>query len=89
MSAEHPCYPPPGGISAKKIQAAADPAQMEQELIRDYREKFANPYRSAELGYIDAVIDPEETRSKLIVALESLKNKTDTNPWRKHGNIPL
>ncbi len=78
-----------GIISAKKIQAAADPAQMEEELIREYREKFANPYRSAELGYIDAVIDPEETRSKLIVALESLKNKTDTNPWRKHGNIPL
>ncbi len=78
-----------GIIFAKRLQGAENPGQLEEELIKDYREKFANPYRSAELGYIDGVIDPQETRPKIISALESLKNKADTNPWRKHGNIPL
>jgi len=78
-----------GIIFGKKLQAAENPAKMEAELVQDYREKFANPYRCAELGYIDAVIDPQETRQKIVVALEMLKNKQDTNPWRKHGNIPL
>ena len=78
-----------GIIFGKKLQSAENPAQLEEELVRDYREKFANPYRCAELGYIEGVIDPQETRSKIIVALEMLKNKQDTNPWRKHGNIPL
>jgi propionyl-CoA carboxylase beta chain len=78
-----------GIIFGKKLQAAENPAKLEAELVQDYREKFANPYRCAELGYIDAVIDPQETRQKIVVALEMLKNKQDTNPWRKHGNIPL
>jgi len=78
-----------GIIFGKKLQSAENPAKLEEELVQDYREKFANPYRCAELGYIEAVIDPQETRSKIIVALEMLKNKQDTNPWRKHGNIPL
>jgi propionyl-CoA carboxylase beta chain len=78
-----------GIIFGKKLQSAENPAQLEKELVQDYRDKFANPYRCAELGYIEGVIDPQETRSKIIVALEMLKNKQDTNPWRKHGNIPL
>jgi len=78
-----------GIIFGKKLQSAENPAQLEEDLVKDYREKFANPYRCAELGYIDGVIDPQETRCKIIIALEMLQNKTDTNPWRKHGNIPL
>ncbi len=78
-----------GIIFGKKLQSAENAAQMEEELVKDYREKFANPYRCAEMGYIEAVIDPQETRSKITAALEMLKNKQDTNPWRKHGNIPL
>jgi propionyl-CoA carboxylase beta chain len=58
-------------------------------LIAEYREKFSNPYRAAELGYIDDVIDPADTRPKIIQALRMLKTKRDTNPPKKHGNIPL
>jgi propionyl-CoA carboxylase beta subunit len=76
-------------ISRQQIKGAADPQAERQRLIEDYREKFSNPYRSAELGYIDEVIDPAETRIKLIQALRMLKNKRDTNPPKKHGNIPL
>ena len=60
-----------------------------ERLVTDYQEKFASPYKAAELGYVDEIILPEETRPKIIQALEALKNKVDTNPWRKHGNIPL
>jgi len=76
-------------ISRGQIQAAADPQAERRRLISAYREKFYNPYRAAELGYIDEVIDPAETRPKLIQALRMLKNKRDTNPPKKHGNIPL
>ena len=55
----------------------------------NYRETFANPFKAAESGYIDAVIYPEDTRPTLIRALEMLKNKQDHNPPKKHGNIPL
>jgi propionyl-CoA carboxylase beta chain len=78
-----------GIIFGKKLQAAENPAQLEEEMVRDYREKFANPYRCAEEGFIEAVIDPKETRGKIVAALEMLKNKQDNNPWKKHGNIPL
>ena len=57
--------------------------------IAEYREKFANPYVAAEWGYIDDVIEPKETRPRLINALEMLQNKRDSNPPKKHGNIPL
>ena len=60
-----------------------------QELLKDYELKFANPYVAAEHGFIDEVIEPAATRPKLIRALTLLKNKRDTNPPRKHGNIPL
>jgi propionyl-CoA carboxylase beta chain len=62
---------------------------LRHEKIEDFRERFANPYVAAEHGYIDAVIEPAHTRAKLIAALRSLENKRDTNPRRKHGNIPL
>jgi propionyl-CoA carboxylase beta chain len=58
-------------------------------LIAEYNTKFANPYIAASRGYIDEVIEPAYTRIKLINALEMLKNKRDTNPPKKHGNIPL
>ena len=73
----------------REIDEADDPAAMRQQLIDEYREKFANPYVAAARGYIDDVIMPSETRPKLIVALEMLKNKRDTMPPKKHGNIPL
>ncbi len=72
-----------------EIDKAPDPEQRRKELIAEYTEKFANPYIAAERGYIDEVIEPRKTRAKLITALEMLKNKRDTNPPKKHGNIPL
>jgi propionyl-CoA carboxylase beta chain len=72
-----------------EIEAAKDPAARRQELIAYYQEKFANPYEAAARGYIDEIIEPRDTRPKLIRALEMLKNKRDTNPPKKHGNIPL
>ncbi|MBF0232982.1 MAG: methylmalonyl-CoA carboxyltransferase [Desulfamplus sp.] len=76
-------------IFRNDIKKAEDPAEERKKLIADYREKFANPYKAAELGYIDAVIDPAQTRPQLIEALRMLKTKRDTNPPKKHGNIPL
>jgi len=60
-----------------------------QKKIEEFRERFANPYVAAERGYVDAVIQPRETRKKLIQALEMLETKRDKNPPKKHGNIPL
>jgi propionyl-CoA carboxylase beta chain len=76
-------------IFRDEINAAGDPVAERDRLSADYREKFANPYKAAELGYVDEVIRPEETRPKIIQSLEMLKNKRDTNPPKKHGNIPL
>lgn len=72
-----------------EIERADDPEQRRKELAAEYTEKFANPYVSASRGYIDEIIEPRHTRQKLITALEMLKNKRDTNPPKKHGNIPL
>jgi propionyl-CoA carboxylase beta chain len=63
--------------------------KLRREKIEDFRERFANPYVAAERGYIDAVIEPAQTRAKIVTALRSLENKRDTNPKKKHGNIPL
>ena len=60
-----------------------------KELVSDYTERFANPYIAAERGYIDDVIEPHETRPKVIRALRMLETKVDTMPRKKHGNIPL
>jgi acetyl-CoA carboxylase carboxyltransferase component len=76
-------------IFRKDIQAAADPASMATEKENDYREMFANPYTAAERGYVDDVIEPAETRFRLIRAFEMLATKKDRNPPKKHGNIPL
>lgn len=76
-------------IFRKEIAEAEDPAAKLQEKIDEYTEKFANPYRAAHRGYIDAVIMPSDTRKKLIAAFKMLENKVDTLPRKKHGNIPL
>jgi propionyl-CoA carboxylase beta chain len=76
-------------IRRGEIEAAEDPPAERQRLIADYQEKFSNPYRAAELGYIDEVIDPADTRPKIIQALKMLKTKRETNPAKKHANIPL
>ena len=73
----------------KEIEKSQAPAEKRKELQDDYREKFANPYRAAELGYVDEVIDPAMTRLRLIRSFEMLANKRQSNPPRKHSNIPL
>jgi propionyl-CoA carboxylase beta chain len=83
---------PDGAVSVvmrKELEKAEDPAARKTELVNDYREKFANPYVAAQRGYVDDVIEPHETRARLINALEMLQNKRDSNPAKKHGNIPL
>ena len=83
---------PDGAVSIvfrDELKASKSPEATRMELEDEYREKFANPYKAAELGYIDAVIKPEETRPRIINALEMLQNKRDTTPPKKHGNIPL
>ena len=76
-------------IFKKEIEAATDREKALAEREKEYREKFANPYLAASRGYIDAVIEPNETRPRLIRALSVLENKVDANPRKKHGNIPL
>ena len=71
------------------IANSENPEETRQRLIDEYRDKFANPYVAASRGYIDDVIDPRQTRPKLIKALEMLRNKVDSLPAKKHGNIPL
>jgi propionyl-CoA carboxylase beta chain len=83
---------PEGAVSIvfrNDLALAEDVAAVRERLVRQYRETFANPYKACELGYIDEVIFPEETRIKIIRGLELLKNKRQENPPRKHGNIPL
>ena len=76
-------------ISRSEIEKAADPVEERKRRIAEYREKFASPYQAAELGYIDGVIDPADTRFEIIKALRMLKTKRDSMPPKKHGNIPL
>lgn len=76
-------------IFRRQLMEAADPDAEKARLVAEYRAKFANPYVAASRGYIDDVIEPRETRPRLINALEMLQNKRDTNPPKKHGNIPL
>jgi propionyl-CoA carboxylase beta chain len=73
----------------KEIDESDDPQAVTALREREYREQFAHPYIAAAYGYIDDVIDPRETRARLILALDGLRNKKDRNPARKHGNIPL
>jgi acetyl-CoA carboxylase carboxyltransferase component len=83
---------PEGAVNVvfrKEVAEADDPDAKRQELVEEYREEFANPYVAAARGYIDDVIEPAETRLRIIEALKMLQNKRDTNPPKKHGNIPL
>ena len=73
----------------QQINQASDIAAARTEKIKEYQDKFASPYIAAEYGYIDEVIEPALTRQKLIRGLKLLENKRDTNPPKKHGNIPL
>jgi len=83
---------PEGAVSIvfrKEIAAAEDPEAERERLVEEYREQFANPYVAASRGYVDDVIEPRETRPRIIEALRMLANKRDANPPKKHGNIPL
>ncbi|NDJ54967.1 MAG: acyl-CoA carboxylase subunit beta [Chloroflexi bacterium] len=83
---------PDGAVSIifrQELAEAEDPVARKAELVAEYRERFANPYVAASRGYIDDIIEPRETRPRLINALEVLRNKRDNNPPKKHGNIPL
>jgi propionyl-CoA carboxylase beta chain len=73
----------------REIEAAADPGALLEERTEEFRRKFANPYVAAERGYLDAVVDPADTRALLVGGLRALGGKRDANPPRKHGNIPL
>ncbi len=76
-------------LNRDEIRAAENPDARRRELVDEYKERFANPYAAAARGFLDDVIDPAETRIKIIRALEMLQNKVDSNPPKKHGNIPL
>jgi acetyl-CoA carboxylase carboxyltransferase component len=76
-------------IFRRELAEAEDPVARKAELVADYRERFANPYTAARKGFIDDVIEPSQTRPRLINALEMLQNKRDHNPPKKHGNMPL
>jgi acetyl-CoA carboxylase carboxyltransferase component len=76
-------------VYRRELQQAADPVARRAELVAEYTEKYSNPYAAAERGYVDDVIDPAETRVKLIAGLEMLKSKREELPRRKHGNMPL
>jgi acetyl-CoA carboxylase carboxyltransferase component len=76
-------------IFRREIAQAEDPDALRRQLVSEYREKFANPYVAASRGYVDAVIEPRETRPRLINGLQMLRDKRDHNPVKKHGNMPL
>ena len=91
-SAEIAVMGPDGAVNIifrKELAQAEDPVERKSELVAEYREKFANPYVAASRGYIDDIIEPRETRPRLVNALEMLANKRDANPSKKHGCIPL
>ncbi len=78
-----------GILYRKELADTTNPEETRQRIVNEFNDKFANPYIAAERGYIDEVIEPAMTRPKLIRALKLLENKRDTNPPKKHGNIPL
>jgi len=91
-SAELAVMGPQGAVEIvyrRELQQAADPAARREELVADYTEKYANPYSAAERGYVDDVIDPADTRRKLVAGLRMLQTKREELPRRKHGNVPL
>ena len=76
-------------IYRRKLAAAENPSALRSKLVAEYREKFANPYQAASHGFVDAVIEPSQTRAVLINALQMLQNKSDSNPPKKHGIMPV
>jgi acetyl-CoA carboxylase carboxyltransferase component len=91
-SAELAVMGPQGAVEIvyrRELQQAADPITRRSELVAEYTEKYANPYIAAERGFVDDVIDPAETRVKLVEGLRLLRSKQEDSPRRKHGNIPL
>ena len=91
-SAEIAVMGPKGAVEIlfkKELETAENPEEAIAAKLAEYTEKFANPYIAAGYGYVDDVIDPRDTRARLIDALETLRTKRDRNPPKKHGNIPL
>ena len=91
-SAELAVMGPQGAVEIvyrRELQQAADPAARRAELVNEYTERYANPYAAAERGYVDDVIDPAETRQKIVAGLAMLRSKREELPRRKHGNMPL
>ncbi len=76
-------------LHRKQIQESENPEQVLENFTKQFKEEFANPYQAAELGYVDKVIFPEETRNEIIVSLNILRNKREQTPRRKHGNFPV
>jgi propionyl-CoA carboxylase beta subunit len=76
-------------VYRKELTSAADPDRERDLRLQEFKEKFANPYIAAERGYVDEIIAPRDTRKKLVTALNMLDSKRDSNPPKKHGNIPL
>ena len=76
-------------IFRKEILDSKNPEKKRMELVQDYKNKFANPYTAVSKGYIDEVIEPKETRERLITALKRIYRKREVKPMRKHGNIPV
>jgi acetyl-CoA carboxylase carboxyltransferase component len=91
-SAELAVMGPNGAVEIvyrRELQQAADPVARKAELVEEYTERFANPYNAAERGFVDDVIDPADTRAKVIAGFELLRTKREELPKRKHGNSPL
>jgi acetyl-CoA carboxylase carboxyltransferase component len=91
-SAELAVMGPQGAVEIvyrRELQQAADPVARRAELVNEYTERYANPYAAAERGYVDDVIDPAETRQKIVAGLAMLRSKREELPRRKHGNMPL
>jgi propionyl-CoA carboxylase beta chain len=76
-------------VYRRELAAATDKEAVRAQKTAEFRDRFANPFVAAERGYVDDVIEPHETRLRVIRALEMLENKVDTMPKKKHGNIPL
>jgi propionyl-CoA carboxylase beta chain len=91
-SAEIAVMGPEGAVAIvfrNQLQNASDAEKEKAKLVQEYTDTFATPYKAAELGFVDEIIFPEQSRQKIIQALEMLKNKSDKLPHKKHGNIPL
>jgi propionyl-CoA carboxylase beta chain len=83
---------PEGAVNVlyrRELQKAEDAEALRRQKVQEFREKFANPYVAAERGFVDEVIEPRQTRRKIVAGLDMARTKRDKNPPKKHGNIPL